>query len=99
MTRQPPACCPPPHSSPTALDCLLARIRAPGAYLCLPALPAPLPAPLSAVPSSPPTSFARQSMLNHADKTGYGGVSMDDFYRLMKKQQGNKLDDLLGDDE
>ena len=40
-----------------------------------------------------------QSMLNHADKTGNGGVSMDDFYRLMKKQQGNKLDDLLGDDE
>ena len=50
-------------------------------------------------PPSPPTSFARQSMLNHADKTGNGGVSMDDFYRLMKKQQGNKLDDLLGDDE
>ena len=64
-----------------------------------PPLPAPLPAPLSAVPPSPPTSFARQSMLNHADKTGNGGVSMDDFYRLMKKQQGNKLDDLLGDDE
>jgi hypothetical protein len=38
-------------------------------------------------------------MLNHADKSGTGGVSMDDFYRLMKKQQGNKLDDLLGDDE
>ena len=64
-----------------------------------PPLRAPLPAPLSAVPPSPPTSFARQSMLNHADKTGNGGVSMDDFYRLMKKQQGNKLDDLLGDDE
>ena len=64
-----------------------------------PPLPAPLPAPPSAVPPSPPTSFARQSMLNHADKTGNGGVSMDDFYRLMKKQQGNKLDDLLGDDE
>ena len=39
-----------------------------------------------------------QSMLNHADKTGNGGVSMDDFYRLMKKQD-NKLDDLLGDNE
>ena len=38
-----------------------------------------------------------QEMLNHADKTGNGGVSMDDFYRLMKKQQGNKLDDLLGE--
>ena len=47
----------------------------------------------------PPASLACQSMLNHADKTGNGGVSMDDFYRLMKKQQGNKLDDLLGDDE
>ena len=30
-------------------------------------------------------------------KTGKG-VSLDDFYRLMTKQTGNKLDDLLGDD-
>ena len=95
----PPACCPPPHSSPTALDCLLACIRAPGAYLCLPASACASPSPSLRRPALTPTSFARQSMLNHADKTGNGGVSMDDFYRLMKKQQGNKLDDLLGDDE
>ena len=37
-------------------------------------------------------------MLNHADKSGSGAVSQDDFYRLMTKQTGNKLDDLLGDD-
>ena len=57
------------------------------------------PQPLRPPPRPYPPSFACQSMLNHADKTGNGGVSMDDFYRLMKKQQGNKLDDLLGDDE
>ncbi len=39
-----------------------------------------------------------QEMLNHADKSGSGAVSQDDFYRLMTKQTGNKLDDLLGDD-
>lgn len=46
-----------------------------------------------------PSCRVVQSMLDHADKGGNGGVSMDDFYRLMKKQQSNKLDDLLGDDE
>ena len=42
-----------------------------------------------------------QSMLDHADKGGNGGVTMDDFYRLMKKQGAGKgkLDDLLGDDD
>lgn len=71
-----------------------------GANLCLPASTCASPSPSIRRPAlTPPTSFARQSMLNHADKTGNGGVSMDDFYRLMKKQQGNKLDDLLGDDE
>ena len=65
----------------------------------------PPPSALSHEPSdrrpalTPSPLSASQSMLNHADKTGNGGVSMDDFYRLMKKQQGNKLDDLLGDDE
>lgn len=39
-------------------------------------------------------------MLAHADQTGNGYVTMDDFYRLMKKgaSKKNKLDDLLGDD-
>ena len=42
-----------------------------------------------------------QSMLAHADHSGNGAVSMDDFYRLMKKGGGkkNKIDDLLGDDD
>ena len=41
-----------------------------------------------------------QSMLAHADHSGNGAVSMDDFYRLMKKGGGkkNKSDDLLDDD-
>ena len=65
-----------------------------------PASTRPSPSPTAHRPVlTLPSSFACQSMLNHADKTGNGGVSMDDFYRLMKKQQGNKLDDLLGDDE
>ena len=29
-----------------------------------------------------------QEMLNHADKSGNGSVSKDDFYRLMTKQTG-----------
>ena len=42
-----------------------------------------------------------QSMLAHADHSGNGAVSMDDFYRLMKKGGGkkNKIDELLGDDD
>merc|ERR1719240_413007 len=39
-----------------------------------------------------------QSMLEHADKSNLGYVSMDDFYRLMKKKSNNTIDDLLGDD-
>jgi len=41
-----------------------------------------------------------QSMLAHADHAGNGAVSMDDFYRLMKKggAKKNKIDDLLDDD-
>lgn len=42
-----------------------------------------------------------QSMLAHADNSGIGAVSMDDFYRLMKKGGSKKknIDDLLGDDD
>ena len=39
-----------------------------------------------------------QGMLDHADKGGNGGVTMDDFYRIMKKRADNPLDDLLDDD-
>ena len=42
-----------------------------------------------------------QSMLDHAiGSPGSGGVTLDDFYRLMKKGSGKKnaIDDLLGDD-
>ena len=39
-----------------------------------------------------------QGMLDHADKSNLGYVSKDDFYRLMKKKNANKLDDLLGED-
>jgi Ca2+-binding EF-hand superfamily protein len=47
----------------------------------------------------PGRSFAlTQSMLEHADKANLGYVSMDDFYRLMKKKSNNTIDDLLGDD-
>ena len=68
-------------------------------------LPPSRPTPAAAKPPRPgapaPTRRPRasQSMLDHADKGGNGGVTMDDFYRLMKKQQSNKLDDLLGDDD
>ena len=94
-----PCLLPHQHTAPPLLDCLLACVCARGPHPCLPRLRSRLPpAPPPSAPLSPPV-FACQSMLNHADKTGNGGVSMDDFYRLMKKQQGNKLDDLLGDDE
>ena len=53
----------------------------------------------SARPPLPPDR--PQSMLAHADHSGNGSVTMDDFYRLMKKGGGkkNKIDDLLGDDD
>ena len=31
-------------------------------------------------------------MLGHSDKVGNGEVTMDDFYRLMEKQQSSKLE-------
>ena len=41
-----------------------------------------------------------KEMIEHADKSQSGSVSTDDFYRLMMKGgSGNKLDDLLGDEE
>ena len=39
-----------------------------------------------------------QGMLDHADKSGKGEVSLDDFYRIMKKKNDSSLDDMLGDD-
>ena len=39
-----------------------------------------------------------QGMLDHADKSGSGEVSLDDFYRIMKKKNDSSLDDMLGDD-
>ena len=39
------------------------------------------------------------SMFEHADHSNLGYVSLDDFYRLMKKKSKPAIDDLLGDDD
>jgi centrin-1 len=40
-----------------------------------------------------------KSMFDHADHSNLGYVSLDDFYRLMKKKSKPAIDDLLGDDD